>query len=130
MLMAENGHASIFERRKTETTTTESRERFAEQLFDILELVASAVEGSDLGTAEDPFEPSASCINDTKKRQLVSRSGLSRLGCCVCHLHHKRAMNASAVVRDFFKTLLQQVCHFKVDVISTKICTIPQLPSC
>ena len=103
------------------------------------------MEGSDLGTTEDPFEPTASCINDTKKRQLVTRSGLSRLRCCLCHLHHKWAMNSSAVVREFLRTVLQQVCHFKVDIIAemptpqharttknknTMICTIPQLPCC
>ena len=43
---------------------------------------------------------------------------LLRLTCCVCHLHHKWAMNSLAAVTDFFKTVLQQVCHFKVDVIA------------
>ena len=76
------------------------------------------VEGSDLGPTEEPFEPSASCIYDTKKRQLVTRPGLPRLRCCVCHLHHKRAMNSHAAVQEFFGTVLQQVCHFKVDVIA------------
>ena len=50
-----NGHAAIFEvkfGKKTERTTTESRERSAEQLFDILEPVALAVEGSDPGTTK------------------------------------------------------------------------------
>ena len=54
--------------------------------FNDLKSVALVVEGSDLGTSEDCFEPTASCINDAKKRQLVTRSGLSRLRCCVCHL--------------------------------------------
>ena len=75
------GHAAIFEVQfglKTEGTTTESCERSAEQLFDTLKPVALAVEGSDLGTIEDPFEPTTRCINDTKKRQLVTRSGLPR----------------------------------------------------
>ena len=117
-MMAENGHAAIFERKKTETTTTESRERSAEQLVDIVDPVALAVEGTDLGTSEDPFEPTARCTNDTKKRQLVTRSDLPRLRCCVCHLHHKRAVNAPAAVRECFETMLQQVCHFKVDVIA------------
>ena len=74
----QNGHAAMFEVKfgqKTERATTESRERSAEQLFDTLEPVALAVEGSDLGASEDCFEPTASCINDTKKRQLVTRSG-------------------------------------------------------
>ena len=63
-------------------------------------------------------DTSVQCINNTKKRQLVTRSGLPRLRCCVCHLHHKRAMNSPAAVQEFFKTVLQQVCHFKVDVIA------------
>ena len=74
----QNGHAAMFEVKfgqKTERATAESRERSAEQLFDTLEPVALAVEGSDLGASEDCFEPTASCINDTKKRQLVTRSG-------------------------------------------------------
>ena len=48
----------------------ESRERSVEELFDILEPVAFAVEGSDLGTTEDPFRPTARCINKTKKSNL------------------------------------------------------------
>ena len=84
----------------------ESRERsadrlFADQLFADLEPVASAVEGGDFGTAGDPFEPTARCISDTRKRQLVSRSGLPKLRCCVCHLHGKRAMHSAAAVRFF-----------------------------
>ena len=116
-----NVHAAIFEvkfGKRTQRTTTESRERLAELHFDTLELVAFAVEGSDLGTTEDPFEPTARCINDTKKRQLVTKSGLPRLRCCVCHLHHLWAIKSPAAVRQFFKTVLQQVCHFKVDVIA------------
>ena len=94
-----NGHAAIFEvklGKKTERTTTESRERSDEQLFDTLESVALAVGGSDLGTTEDPLEPTARCINDTKKRQLVTRSGLPRFRCCACHLHHKWAVKSPA----------------------------------
>ena len=119
-----NGHAATFEvkfgkrSKKAITQLPRSRERSAEQLFDTLEPVAFAVEGSDLGTAEDLFVPTARCINDTKKRQLLTRSGLPRLICCVCHLHHKWAMKSPAAVRQFFKTVLQHVCHFKVDVIS------------
>ena len=92
-----NGHAAIFKvkfGKKTERTTTESRERSAEQIFDFLELVALAVEGSDLGATEAPFEPTARCISDTEKRQLVTRPGLPRLKCCVGHPHHKWAMKS------------------------------------
>ena len=76
------------------------------------------MEGSDLSTTEDPFELTARCINNTKKRQLVTRSGLPRLRCCVCHLHHKCAMKARYRVRPIFGTVLQKVHHFKVDVIA------------
>ena len=61
----------------------ESRERSAEQLFADPEPAASAVQGSDLGPTEDPFKPTASCMNNIRKRQLVTRSGLPRLRCCV-----------------------------------------------
>ena len=116
-----NGHAAIFEvkfDKKTERTTTESRERSAEQLFDTLEPVAFALEGSDLGTAEVPFEPTARGINDTNNRQLTTRSGLPRLTCCVRHLHHKWAMKSPAAVRKFSKQYFKKVCHFKVDVVA------------
>ena len=60
----------------------------------------------------------ARCFNDTKKRQLVTRSGLFlRLRCRVCHIHHKCAMKSPIAARELFKTVLQ-VCHFKVDVIA------------
>ena len=62
--------------------------------------------------------PTAKCIQDTTERQLVTRSGLPRLRCCVCHLHHELAMKSPLRVRQFFKTVLQQVHHFKVDVIA------------
>ena len=46
---------------KTEGATTESRERTAKSLFDNLGSVALVVEGSDFGTTEDRFEPTARC---------------------------------------------------------------------
>ena len=103
-----NGHAATFEvkfGKTSERAVRESRERSAEQLLADLESVASAVEGSDLGPTEDPFEPTASCIYDTRKRQLVTRSGVPRLRCCVCHPDHKWAMNSLAV-RESFATVL------------------------
>ena len=52
----------------------------------------------------------------TQKRvQLLTRSGLPRLRCCVCHIHHKCALKSPAAAREFFKTVLQQMCHIKVD---------------
>ena len=63
--------------------------------------------------------PTAKCIiQDTTGRQLATRSGLQRLRCSVFHLHHDQAMKSPLRVRQFFKTVLQQVHHFKVDVIA------------
>ena len=105
--------------KKGEGAITESRERKADTLFDNLESVAFAIEGSDLNTTEDHFVPTAECIiQDTTERQLVTRSGRQRLQCCVCHLHHDQAMMSPLRVRQFFKTVLQQVHHFEVDVIA------------
>ena len=50
--------------KRQKRATEASRELSAGQLFDDLESVALVVEGSDLGTSEDRFEPTASCIND------------------------------------------------------------------
>ena len=53
-----DGHAAIFEvkfGKASERAVKVSRERSAEQLFTDLELVASALEGSDLGPTEKPF---------------------------------------------------------------------------
>ena len=103
------------------------------------------MEGSDLGTAGHPFEPTARWINDTRKRQLVSRFGLPRLRCCVCHLHHKWAMNSPAAVREFCKQCFNKCITSRLMSLqemptlqhtsttkskSTKICTIPWLQSC
>ena len=116
-----NSHAAMFEvkfGKKGEGAITESRERKADTLFDDLESVAFAIEGSDLNT-EDHFVRTAKCmIQDTTERQLVTRSGLQRLQCCVCHLHHEQVMKSPLRVRQFFKTVLRQVHHFKVDVIA------------
>ena len=111
-------HAAIFEvkfGKKAEGSITDSRERKADTLFSDLESVALVVEGSDL---KDNFVPTANCIRDTKERQLMTRSGLQRQRCCVCHLHHERAMSAPASVPKLFKTVLQQVHRFNVDVIA------------
>ena len=82
----EGGLAAIFEvkfGKKGRRVTAESRERTAESLFDNLESVALAVEGSDLSIIEGNFVPTARCIQDIKERQLVTRSGISRPRCCV-----------------------------------------------
>ena len=101
-----------------EKAEAEPRERRADSLFSGWESVALAVEGSDLNTTEGNFVPAARCIQHTKERQLVTRSGLQRPRCCVCHLHHERAMNAPVSVQQIIKTVLQQVHHFEVDVIA------------
>ena len=98
--------------KKAEGSFTDSREWTACTLCSDLESVALIVEGSDL---KDSFVPTANCIRDTKGRQLVTRSGLRRRRCCVCHLHHKRAMTAPGSVRKFFKTELEQVYNLEVD---------------
>ena len=92
-----NRHAAIFEVKiggEKGGVITDSRERTADTLFSDLESVAFAIEGSDLNTTKDHFVPTAKCIQDTKERQLVTRSGLPRLRCCVCHLHHEQAMKS------------------------------------
>ena len=85
------------------TQLSQTRERTAQQLFHQLENVALAVEGND-----DSSESTSKSINDVKKRNLVTRSGLSRLRCCVCHIH------PPPLGREFLKTVLQKVCHFKI----------------
>ena len=85
------------------------------RFFCDLESVALVAEGSDL---KDNFVPTANCIRDTNERQLMTRSGLQRQPCCVCHLHHERTMTAPGSVRKFFKKVLQQEYNFKVDVIA------------
>ena len=77
-----------------------------------------------------------------RRRQQAPRSGLPRLRCCECHLHHKRSINSFAAVREFCKAFLQQVCHCKVVMSlleiqtkcytskNTKVCRNPRLHSC
>ena len=119
--MTKNTHAAIFEvkfGKKAEGAITDSRERTADTLYNDLESVALAIEGTTPDVTEDGIVPTAECIQETKKRQLVTRSCLQRLRCCVCHLPHEQAMKAPSRVRQFFKTVLQEVHHFKVDVIA------------
>ena len=85
--------------KKKQRAATKSRERTAELL-------------------KIPSELTTRCTSDTKKTQLVTRSGSPRLACCVCHLHHMCAMKSPASVREFLKKVLEQVCHFKVDDIA------------
>ena len=114
-------HAAIFEvtfGKKAEEAITDSRERTADTIFTDIESVALALEGSDLTITEDNFVPTAGCIQDTKERQLVTRSGLQRLRNSVCHLHHEQAMKAPSRNRQFFAEVFEKVQHYKVDVIA------------
>ena len=83
-----------------------------------LESVALAIQGSDLSITEDNFVPTARGIQDTKKRELVTRSSLQRLRCCVCYLQHEQAKKAPYRVRQFFANVLKKVQHCRVDVIA------------
>ena len=103
---------------KKEEAITALRERTADTLLTDLGSVALALHGSDLSITEDTFIPTARCIPDTKERQLVTRSSLQRLRCCVCHLHHKQAMRAPYRVRQCFAKVLKKVHHYRVDVIA------------
>ena len=100
--------------KKSERALADLRERTADTLFSDLGTVALVIESSDLSITEDNFVPTARCIQDTKKRQLVTRSSLHGLRCCECHLHHEQAMRAPYLVRQFFAKVLkkeQRVSH-------------------
>ena len=81
-----NSRAAIFDAKfgkMAEGSITDSLELTADTLFSDLESVALVVEGSDL---KDNFVPTANCLRDTKEKQLVTRSGLSKttLLCMPC----------------------------------------------
>ena len=64
---------------------------------------------------QDNFAPTARCMQDTKKRQQVTRSSRQRLQCSVCHLHHEQAIRAPYRVRQIFakNTARVPICaHF------------------
>ena len=107
--------------RKTERALTDLREQTADTFFSDLGTVALVIEGSDPGITEDIFLPTARCIQNTKKRQLVTRSSLQRLRCCACHLHHEQAMRAACRVRQFFAKVLKKVQHYRVDVLALDV---------
>ena len=115
-------HAAIFEVKfgeKSERVITDSRGRTADALVMNLESVELASEGSDLNIIENNFVPTARCTQDTKKRQLVTRSSLQRLRCCVCHLHQEQAMKTPYRVKQFFGVqILKKVQQYRVDVIT------------
>ena len=74
--------------KKSDRVIRDSRGRTADALFMNMESVALAIEGSEINITEDNFVLTARCFQDTKERQLVARSNLQRLRCCVCHLRH------------------------------------------
>ena len=113
------GHAAIFEIKSGKTlerAVKKSRERSVQQLFAKLESVASAVEGSDLDTDGASFEPTTRCINYTRKRQLMTRSGLLR--CCgmssPAHVDHDFACCCSRLFLNCVSRIvsIQVRCHF------------------
>ena len=91
-------------------------EQTADTIFSDLGIVEFVIECSDLSITEHNFVPSARCIQDTKKRQLVTGSNLQRLRCYVCHLHHEQAMQPPYRARQCFARILKTVKHYKVDV--------------
>ena len=81
-------HAAIFEVKfgqKAEGSLTDSREQTADTLFSDLESVALVIEDND---TKDNFVSTAECLQDTRKRQLVTRSGLQRMRCQ--HRRHRK----------------------------------------
>ena len=113
--------------------TEASRERSAEELFADLESVASVVEGSDLGTTEDPVEPTARCTNNTKKRQLVTRSLSPPQGAMksLAAVRSKQYFNKCVTLRLVSLRKMPMLQRTSTTQIrSTKICTIPQLLPC
>ena len=112
--------ASIFEVKigqKPERALADLREKTVESLLSDLGTFALVIEGSDLSMTEDNSVPTARCIQDTKKRELVTRSNLHGLRCCVCHLHHEQALRAPHRVRQVFAQALKKVQHHRVDVV-------------
>ena len=99
MLATEMDMSKSFKSKCVEKLTDELKHRASdrvEQLCNDLDFVAFVVEGSDFGASEHCFEPTASCISDTKNRQFATRSCLSRLRCLP--FHHEWSMNSFVVV--------------------------------
>ena len=64
--------------------------------------VAVALEGGDISITEgQTLCLTARCIQDTRERQLVTRSELQRLRCGVGHLHYGQAMGKPYSARQF-----------------------------
>ena len=139
----DRGHAAIFEVRFGEKSDPESCERSVDAywLFDAQERTAKAVES---GLPFDD-EPTANCINDFKKRQLVHNSSLTRLRCCVCHLHHENQGRLRSLYVNFSKRSSKQLTIGESTSLpetqmqqhtgtirhrSVRTCTTPQWSSC
>ena len=95
-------------RQKSERAFADLREKTVDTLLSDLGTVALVIEGSDLSITEDNSVPTARCFQDTKKRELVTRSNLQRLRCCVCHLRHEQALRAPHRVRQVFAQALKK----------------------
>ena len=113
-----------------------------------MESVALAVEGSDLGTTEDPFEPTARCINEHQEETTGDQiwSSKTKVLCvpsppqvyikvtCFCSrifFKKKRFPNKCVMFKLMSLREMPTLQHTRTTQgKSTKICTIPQLLSC
>ena len=77
---------------------TDSRERTTDTLYNDLESVILVIEGINPDVTEDDNMHTTEFIQDSKKRQLMTRSELQRLRGDVCHLLHKQTMTSLAAV--------------------------------
>ena len=102
---------------ETRKALADSSKKTVDTLLSDLGTVALVIEDSDLSMTEDNSAPTARCIQDTKKRERVTRSNLQRLRCCVCHLHHEQALRVPHRVRQVFAQALKKVQHHRVDVV-------------
>ena len=106
-----SSHAAIFEVKlhQTKSHVSEPRTHFPVSWNMLPRFLQKTTQKSNL-------KPTADCLRNTSERQLVTRSSLPRIRCCVCQEHHERDMNAPGSVRKFFKKILQQSYNYKVDM--------------
>ena len=93
---------------KAEEALTDLRERTTDTLLSDLGSVAVALE-STTGKMYSRHQGEAT-VDQIKSSK--------RLRSCVCHLHHEQAVKTPCRLRQFLKTLLQKVQHYKVHVIA------------
>ena len=95
-----------------------ARANTADTFFADLQSVALAIESRDFNTTEDNFVHTAKCIQYTKKRQLVTRSGLKMTTVLSMPCPPRAGNEGTSLCSTVFQTELQQVQHFKVDVFA------------